>query len=340
MNTAAAVRRRVLMVMAPVSGQAERAVTAALAHWHRSQGQRVRVFKTGPVFLDPTVLACANGASRQPLVQRLSGDVHCAEFLCNADQEDLILIDAVMRLHDGLHLSAGLTLRFGLGLPAPLAVALIAIARDAAFSFPYLAIFDMLQALGVQLCLSSPLANEPVSTAAHALYVCSGYTELHFKALAVNTAMRAAVRAHHASGWPLPAERSGMLALLEMRSDKAGNSTSTLGLLPGQVAMSGWLVNLDLHSLVLPESQWRGPTFDYARLEKHLPSRCKRSPNASLRWLSCSKGCPRRSCTCSFRVARWPSLRCSSPEGPAKMNRTTPLINPCRLKKVNSRCKP
>lgn len=51
-----------LFVAAAASGQGKTSVTAALARHHRRLGRRVRVFKTGPDFLDPMLLARASGA--------------------------------------------------------------------------------------------------------------------------------------------------------------------------------------------------------------------------------------------------------------------------------------
>jgi cobyrinic acid a,c-diamide synthase len=104
-----------LLVTAPASGQGKTTVTAALAHWHRSQGRRVRVFKTGPDFLDPMVLECASGAPVQQLDLWMGGAAHCAELLHSAAmQADLILVEGVMGLHDGTPSSADLALHFGL----------------------------------------------------------------------------------------------------------------------------------------------------------------------------------------------------------------------------------
>ncbi|EXF45496.1 cobyrinic acid a,c-diamide synthase [Pseudomonas sp. BAY1663] len=55
-----------LLIAAPASGQGKTTVTAALARLHARQGKRVRVFKCGPDFLDPTILARASG---QPVYQ-------------------------------------------------------------------------------------------------------------------------------------------------------------------------------------------------------------------------------------------------------------------------------
>ena len=104
-----------LLVAAPASGQGKTTVTAALAHWHRSQGRRVRVFKTGPDFLDPMVLERASGSPVQQLDLWMGGPLHCAALLHRAAIEaDLILVEGVMGLHDGTPSSADLALHFGL----------------------------------------------------------------------------------------------------------------------------------------------------------------------------------------------------------------------------------
>lgn len=104
-----------LLVAAPASGQGKTTVTAALAHWHRSQGRRVRIFKTGPDFLDPMVLERASGAPVHQLDLWMGGAAHCADLLHHAAREsDLIVIEGVMGLHDGASSSAELALHFGL----------------------------------------------------------------------------------------------------------------------------------------------------------------------------------------------------------------------------------
>lgn len=380
-----------LLVTAPASGQGKTTVTAALAHLHRSQGRRVRVFKTGPDFLDPMVLECASGAPVQQLDLWMGGAAHCAGLLHSAAaRADLILVEGVMGLHDGAPSSADLALQFGLpmlavidasamaqtfgavahglatyrpglrligalanrvgsaghaqmlreslpagvawygalprgghyalpsrhlglvqagevddmaqriaaaaqalgtsgamtlpppvdfdppptsasALPSALAGVTIAIAQDAAFLFVYKANLDTLRALGAELCFFSPLANQPVPAAAHALYLPGGYPELHLAALAGNTTSRDSIIAHHAANRPLVAECGGMLALLESLTDAAGHSAPMLGLLPGQGLMADRLVNLGMHSLALPEGEVRGHTFHHAHANVRLP---------------------------------------------------------------------
>ena len=392
-TTTTTARCPAMLVTAPASGQGKTTVTAALAHWHRSQGRRVRVFKTGPDYLDPMVLEAASGAPVRQLDLWMGGAAHCAGLLHRAaTQADLILVEGVMGLHDGSPSSADLALHFGLpvlavidasamaqtfgavahglvsyrpglrlvgvlanrvgsaghaqmlreslpsgmawygGLPrsadcalpsrhlglvqagevgdmaqriaaaagalarhgelplpptvdfdpsapaaqaapyAGLAGVTIAVAQDAAFSFIYRANLDTLRELGAELCFFSPLANQPVPAAAHALYLPGGYPELHLPTLAGAGAARDSIRAHHAAGRPLVAECGGMLALLESLTDGAGRRTPMLGLLPGQGVMADRLVNLGMHSLVLPEGEVRGHSFHHARIDMRLPA--------------------------------------------------------------------
>lgn len=104
-----------LLIGAPASGQSKTTATAALARWHRSQGRRARVFKTGPDFLDPMVLERASGAPVYQLDLWMGGAAHCRELLYRAAcKADVILVEGVMGLHDGTPSSADLALRFGL----------------------------------------------------------------------------------------------------------------------------------------------------------------------------------------------------------------------------------
>jgi cobyrinic acid a,c-diamide synthase len=48
-----------MLISAPASGQGKTTVTAALAYYHRQQQLKVRVFKTGPDFIDPQILSIA-----------------------------------------------------------------------------------------------------------------------------------------------------------------------------------------------------------------------------------------------------------------------------------------
>lgn len=103
-----------LLIAAPASGQGKTTVTAALARLHRRAGKRVRVFKCGPDFLDPMILARASGAPVYQLDLWMVGEEECRRLLWQASGEaDLILIEGVMGLFDGAPSAADLARRFG-----------------------------------------------------------------------------------------------------------------------------------------------------------------------------------------------------------------------------------
>lgn len=103
-----------LLLSAPASGQGKTTVTAGLARYHRNQGHRVRVFKTGPDFLDPMILERASGQPVYQLDSWMVGQRDCQALLYQAAQKaDLILIEGVMGLFDGTPSSADLAGQFG-----------------------------------------------------------------------------------------------------------------------------------------------------------------------------------------------------------------------------------
>jgi cobyrinic acid a,c-diamide synthase len=103
-----------LFVSAPASNQGKTTITAALARLHAEQGRVVRVFKTGPDFLDPMILERASGRPVYQLDLWMGGEAHCRGLLYDAAAEaDLILIEGVMGLFDGTPSSADLAQLLG-----------------------------------------------------------------------------------------------------------------------------------------------------------------------------------------------------------------------------------
>lgn len=395
------------MIAATASGQGKTTVTAALAHYHRRQGRVVRVFKTGPDFLDPMILERASGHPVYQLDLWMGGEDHCRELLYRAAEEaDLIIVEGVMGLFDGTPSSADLAALFGIpvlavidasamaqtfgaivyglanfrndiklfgvlanrvaspnhadmlkegmpsgiccfgtlprdaglslpdrhlglvqaqeiadldqriahaasklaeqtcaALPEPIAFApanaampqrklagvRIAVARDAAFSFLYHANLDALRALGAELEFFSPLADALLPDA-DSLYLPGGYPELHLQQLQGNAAMREAVRSHHTANKPIFAECGGMLYLLETLTDAQEHSAKMVGVLPGHGVMQKKLVNLGMHSMSLPEGEFRGHTFHHSTIQTSCkpvavttPARIRGKPEAVYR---------------------------------------------------------
>lgn len=108
-----------LFIGGVASGQGKTTITAALARAHRRRGLRVRVFKTGPDFLDPTILERSSGAPVDSLDLWMVGETGCRQLLADAAQAaDLILVEGMMGLFDGTPSGADLASRFGLPIAA------------------------------------------------------------------------------------------------------------------------------------------------------------------------------------------------------------------------------
>ncbi len=108
-----------LFIAAPASGQGKTTVTAALARMHTRLGRRVRVFKSGPDFLDPQIHAVASGAPVYNADLGMCGEADLAwRLYAAAGEADLILVEGVMGLFDGTPSGADIACRFGLPVMA------------------------------------------------------------------------------------------------------------------------------------------------------------------------------------------------------------------------------
>ncbi len=112
---------KVVLVSAIASGQGKTTTTAALARKLVRAGQRVRVFKTGPDFIDPMLLERACGHAVLSLDLWMVGHAASQALLAQAAMEaDVILIEGVMGLYDGQPSSADLARAFGVPVLAVL----------------------------------------------------------------------------------------------------------------------------------------------------------------------------------------------------------------------------
>ncbi len=259
-----------LFIAAPASGQGKTTVTAALARFHRDRGLRVRVFKTGPDFLDPMILERASGNPVYQLDLWMGGEDHCRRLLYDAAGEtDLILVEGVMGLFDGEPCGADLAVLFG--------IPVLAAIDGAAMAQTFGAVAHGLATYRAELTFFSPLDDSALPET-DAVYLPGGYPELHLHRLAANQSMKEAIRAHHGAGKPIVAECGGMLYLLDLLADAEGRSASMAGLLPGKAVMQPRLANLGLHRAPLPEGELRGHTFHHSRMECGLePVTCSGS---------------------------------------------------------------
>lgn len=149
-----------LMITAPASGQGKTTITAALARYHRNHNREVRIFKAGPDFLDPMILAQAAGHPVYQLDLWMGGHTHCRQLLYQAAATaDLILIEGVMGLFDGEPSSADLAATFD--------VPVLAVIDAAAMAQTFGAVAHGLATYRSGIRFAGVLANQ-VASAAHA----------------------------------------------------------------------------------------------------------------------------------------------------------------------------
>ena len=104
-----------LFFCAPASSQGKTTITAGIARYHKNQGKNVRVFKTGPDYLDPLILQRASGNPVAQLDLWMVGKASCREMIYQAALEaDLILIEGVMGMFDGDPSGADMAEYFGI----------------------------------------------------------------------------------------------------------------------------------------------------------------------------------------------------------------------------------
>lgn len=111
---------------------------------------------------------------------------------------------------------------------------LIAVARDAAFSFTYHETVELLRQLGADIAYFSPLEDEALPQGTAALLLSGGYPELHAADLTANTSMLSSIRAAIAGGVPTIAECGGFMYLLEAIEDIDGHLHTMVGIISGE----------------------------------------------------------------------------------------------------------
>jgi cobyrinic acid a,c-diamide synthase len=216
-----------LFLTACSSGQGKTTVVAALARHHRRLGRRVRVFKTGPDFLDPMILARASGAEVGPLDLWMVGEALCRRKLYEAAGEaDLILVEGAMGLFDGSPSGADLAETFGLP------VAALIDARGMGQTFGALALG--LASYRPSLRFAGIAANQ-VGSARHAEMVAAGLPESVRYLGAIPRLTEAALPSRH-----LGLVQASEITDLDCRLDAAADRVAGLALaeLPEPVAFA------------------------------------------------------------------------------------------------------
>ncbi len=100
---------KTLIISAPGSGHGKTLITLGLARALQRRGERVRVFKVGPDYLDPQLLEQGTGLDVRQLDNFMLGEAEIrAELARAAEAVDYVLIEGVMGLFDGSHPTAQL----------------------------------------------------------------------------------------------------------------------------------------------------------------------------------------------------------------------------------------
>lgn len=150
-------------------------------------------------------------------------------------------------------------------VPSLLEGKLIAIAKDAAFSFIYPNNLVILQQLGAQAVYFSPMKNEPLPEC-DALWLPGGYPELHLAALGEAQLTKRSIEHHIEIEKPILAECGGMMALCQSITDTEGNTFDTFGLFGARAQMCTRFQSIGLQSIEYPAGVLRGHSFHHSKL--------------------------------------------------------------------------
>lgn len=151
----------------------------------------------------------------------------------------------------------------------------IAVAKDAAFNFYYEENLELLRANGAQLHFFSPLQNEGVPSCAQGLYIGGGFPEEFAQTLAENSVAKQSIQEAITRGLPTLAECGGFMYLTESIMNRAGETYSMLGVIPGNVKMQDKLAALGYREitgvsgnfLISEQEQAKGHEFHYSVYE-------------------------------------------------------------------------
>jgi cobyrinic acid a,c-diamide synthase len=190
--------------------------------------------------------------------------------------EEYFDLERILQLAGSSQTPVGSSSPLGVAAPVyPEPAPIIAVARDAAFSFYYEDNLDLLREKGVEIAFFSPLADIALPAGTCGIYLGGGFPEIYAAQLAANTALQAALRQAHAQQMPIYAECGGFMYLTEAIIDLDGQTHPMVGLAPGLTRMQPQLMSLGYRvvealadNFLLPQGACtRGHEFHWSRWE-------------------------------------------------------------------------
>ena len=139
--------------------------------------------------------------------------------------------------------------------PAPV----IAVARDAAFSFYYEDNLQLLRENGAEIAFFRPLHDHSLPSGTSGIYIGGGFPEVYAPQLAANRAIQEVLRRAHRAGLPIYAECGGFMYLTEAIVDLDGQRWPMVGLVPGAAHMQPKLVSLGYRLVESPAGNFLLP---------------------------------------------------------------------------------
>ena len=157
----------------------------------------------------------------------------------------------------------------GDAVPLPPLGQRIAVAQDRAFSFHYQHLIDGWQRASAEILPFSPLADEPPSAGADAVFLPGGYPELHAAALSEASAFRKGMLKAADDGALIYGECGGYMVLGESLADADGRTHPMLGLLSHSTSFAERKLSLGYRALKPNgknafKSELRGHEFHYS----------------------------------------------------------------------------
>ncbi len=142
---------------------------------------------------------------------------------------------------------------------------IIAVARDAAFSFIYPMNQQVLEEAGAKLSYFSPLKNDVVPEC-DALWIPGGYPELHLDVLSNSDQTRTSILDHHRQNKPILAECGGMMYLCNSILNTAGEYGKTCGILDASCEMETRFQSVGLQAVNYGKGEIRGHSFHHSKI--------------------------------------------------------------------------